>query len=60
VNISEFEEVLDKGESINTEFKSWVRTSGMKECIGLAVDELIALGKMIPSRTKNKKALLIY
>jgi ATP-dependent DNA helicase RecG len=42
LNISEFEEVLNKGESINTEFKSWNRASGMKERIGLAVDELIA------------------
>jgi ATP-dependent DNA helicase RecG len=42
VNISEFEEVLNKGESINTEFKSWCKVSGMKERIGLAVDELIA------------------
>jgi ATP-dependent DNA helicase RecG len=42
VNISEFEEVLNKGESINTEFKSWLKPSGMKERIGLAVDELIA------------------
>jgi ATP-dependent DNA helicase RecG len=42
VNISEFEEVLNKGESINTEFKSWCKASGMKERIGLAVDELIA------------------
>jgi hypothetical protein len=32
----------------------------MKECIGLAVDELIALGKMIPSRIKNKRALRLY
>lgn len=42
MNISEFEEVLNKGESINTEFKSWNKSSGMKERIGLAVDELIA------------------
>lgn len=42
MNISEFEEVLNKGESINTEFKSWNKASGMKERIGLAVDELIA------------------
>jgi hypothetical protein len=40
LNISEFEDVLNKGESINTEFKSWNRASGMKERIGLAVVNL--------------------
>lgn len=42
MNISDFEKVLQKGESINTEFKSWVKASSMKERIALAVDELIA------------------
>lgn len=38
----DFEKVLQKGESIDTEFKSWVKASSMKERIALAVDELIA------------------
>lgn len=42
VDISDFERVLQKGESIDTEFKSWVRAYSMKERIALAVDELIA------------------
>lgn len=35
-------EVLEIGESIDIEFKSWVKTPNMKERISLAVDELIA------------------
>lgn len=42
MRIEEFEKVLKKGESIDTEFKSWIKTSGMKARIALAVDELIA------------------
>lgn len=42
MNILEFERVLKTGESIDTEFKSWVKVSNMKERIALAVDELIA------------------
>ena len=38
----DFETVLQRGESNNTEFKSWIKTSSMKERIALAVDELIA------------------
>lgn len=42
MNISEFENVLKKGESTNVEFKSWIKASNMKERIALVVDELIA------------------
>ena len=42
MTIVEFEKVLQKGESIDTEFKSWVKASSMKERVALAVDELIA------------------
>lgn len=42
LTVSEFEEILKKGESINTEFKSWIKAGSMKERIALAVDELIA------------------
>lgn len=35
------EEIINKGESINVEFKSWKKVSNMKERINLAVDELI-------------------
>ena len=36
------QEALQIGESIDIEFKSWIKASGMKERISLAVDELIA------------------
>lgn len=36
------QEALHIGESIDIEFKSWIKASGMKERISLAVDELIA------------------
>lgn len=36
------QEALETGETIDIEFKSWINTSGMKERISLAVDELIA------------------
>lgn len=42
MNKSEFEKILKKGESIDTEFKSWVKASSMKMRIALVVDELIA------------------
>lgn len=42
MNKTEFERILNKGETTTVEFKSWVKTSGMKERIKLAVDELIA------------------
>ena len=42
MTIVEFEKVLQKGESIDTEFKSWVKASSMKERVALAVDEPIA------------------
>ena len=42
MDILDLEKVLQKGESIDTEFKSWVKASSMKERIALAVDELIA------------------
>ena len=34
--------LMEKGESIHTELKSWIKTSNMRERIALAVDELIA------------------
>ena len=36
------QEALKIGESIDTEFKSWIKVSNMRERISLAVDELIA------------------
>lgn len=33
------QEALEIGESIDTEFKSWIKASSMKERISLAVDE---------------------
>lgn len=42
MNIDDFAEILEIGESINTEFKSWNKVSDMKKRINLAVDELIA------------------
>ena len=35
-------EALEIGESIDTEFKSWIKIPNMKERISLTVDELIA------------------
>ena len=37
-----FESDLSKGECLTVEFKSWVKTSGVKECINLATPELVA------------------
>lgn len=39
---TEFEAILSAGESTTVEFKSWIKASGMKERVKLAVDELIA------------------
>ena len=39
---AEFEKILQTGETIDVEFKSWGKASGMKERISLAVEELIA------------------
>lgn len=36
------QEALQIGESIDIEFKSWIKVSNMKERISLAIDELIA------------------
>lgn len=36
------QEALKTGESIDIEFKSWIKASNMRERISLAVDELIA------------------
>ena len=36
------QEALEIGESIDIEFKSWIKAHNMKERISLAVDELIA------------------
>ena len=38
----DFESDLSKGECLTVEFKSWVKTSGIKECINLATPELVA------------------
>ena len=43
MTLLEFEKILKQGESIHTEFKSWIKASNMREGIALAVDELIAL-----------------
>lgn len=42
MTLLEFEKILKQGESIHTEFKSWIKASNMRERIALAVDELIA------------------
>lgn len=42
MKLLEFEKVLKQGETIHTEFKSWIKASNMRERIALAVDELIA------------------
>lgn len=42
MTLLEFEKILKQGESIHTEFKSWIKVSNMRERIALAVDELIA------------------
>ena len=42
MTLLEFEKILKQGESIHTEFKSWMKASNMRERITLAVDELIA------------------
>lgn len=33
---------LNKGESLTVEFKSWIKCSGVKECVKLSVPELVA------------------
>lgn len=42
MTLLEFEKILKQGESIHTEFKSWIKVSNMRERIALSVDELIA------------------
>lgn len=42
MRIEEFEKILKTGESIDTEFKSWIKAPSMKARIALVVDELIA------------------
>ena len=37
-----FESDLSKGECLTVEFKSWIKTSGIKECINLVTPELVA------------------
>lgn len=38
----EFEQVLSQGENLTVEFKTWIYAKDMRECISLAVDELVA------------------
>lgn len=38
----EFEQVLSQGENLTVEFKTWIYARDMRECISLAVDELVA------------------
>lgn len=42
MTISEFEQVLSKGENLTVEFKTWIHAKDMRERISLAVDELVA------------------
>ena len=42
LNEKEFSIILSSGESLHTEFKSWIKVSNMRERIALVVDELIA------------------
>ena len=46
------QEALKTGESIDIEFKSWIKASNMRERISLAVDELIAFA--------NRKGGTVY
>lgn len=38
----DFTNDLNKGESLTVEFKSWIKCSGVKECVNLSVPELVA------------------
>ena len=38
MTLLEFEKILKQGESIHTEFKSWIKVSNMRERIALVVD----------------------
>lgn len=42
MTITEFEQVLSKGENLTVEFKTWIYAKDMRERISLAVDELVA------------------
>lgn len=42
MTITEFEQVLSKGENLTVEFKTWIHAKDMRERISLAVDELVA------------------
>ena len=42
MTITEFEQVLSKGENLTVEFKTWIHVKDMRERISLAVDELVA------------------
>lgn len=39
---AEFEQVLQEGENLTVEFKSWIHARDMRDRISLAVDELVA------------------
>ena len=38
----ELKKIIENGETVTVEFKSWIKASSMKERINLAVEELIA------------------
>ncbi len=42
MTITQFEQVLSKGENLTVEFKTWIYAKDMRERISLAVDELVA------------------
>ena len=42
-----FESDLSKGECLTVEFKSWIKTSGIKECINLVTPELVAFSNIL-------------
>lgn len=42
MNIKEFEQILQQGESTTVEFKSWTKAKDFKERVSLAVDELMS------------------
>lgn len=42
MNEQVFKEIINKGESVTVEFKSWIKSKSMRERINLAVTELIA------------------
>lgn len=54
MEIKELEKIIESGESLTVEFKSWINAANRKERVTLAVNELTAL-----ANTKGGKLLFI-